>query len=111
MLIIDAGNVIKVTRGDTLTLTVNITKDDEPYTPVEGEQIRFALSRGYVGQRGYQLILTKNIPLDTLTFTIDAEETQALSETKYNYDIQITHTNGSVDTFISSSMIILEEVE
>ena len=111
MLFIDAGNVIKITRGDTLTLTVNMTKDNEPYVPITGEEVRFALSKGYVGQKGYQLILTKNIPLDTLTFTLDAEETQNLAEQKYNYDVQITHTDGTIDTFISSSMIMLAEVE
>lgn len=111
MLIIDAGNVIKITRGDTLTLTVDIAKDGEPYEPVEGDAVRFALSKGYVGQKGYQLILTRNIPLDTLTFTLDAETTQNLSEQKYNYDVQMTHSDGSVDTFISSTMVMLAEVE
>lgn len=111
MLYIDTGNVIKVTRGDTLTLTVAMTKDGETYTPQEGEEIRFALSIGYVGQRGYNLILTKDIPLSTLTFTLSAEETQNLYLPRYNYDIQITHLNGAVDTFISSTMVMLEEVE
>lgn len=111
MLIIEAGNVIKITRGDTLTLTVNISADGEAYEPVECDVVRFALSKGYVGQKGYQLILTKDIPLDTLTFTISAEETQNLTDQKYNYDVQITHADGSIDTFISSTMIMLAEVE
>lgn len=111
MLVIEAGNVIKITRGDTLTLTVDISKDGETYTPIEGDAVRFAVSKGYVGQKGYQLILTQNIPLDTLTFTIDAETTQGLTDQKYNYDVQMTHANGSVDTFISSALILLDEVE
>jgi hypothetical protein len=111
MLIIEYGNVIKITRGDTLTLTVNITKDGQSYTPVAGDTIRFALATGYVGQKGYNPILTKDIPIDTLTFTLSAEETQNLKEQKYNYDIQITHVDGCVDTFISSTMVMLAEVE
>ena len=110
MLIIE-GNIIKITRGDTLTLTVSMTKDGEAYIPVEGEVVRFALSKGYVGQNGYKLILTETIPNDTLTFTLDAEVTQALSEPAYNYDVQITHTDGTVDTFISSVMKMIDEVE
>lgn len=111
MLFIDNGNVIKITRGDTLTLTISMTKDGAEYVPVEGEQIRFALATGYAGQKNYNLIMTKDIPLDTLTFTLSSAETQALTNQKYNYDIQLTHTDGSVDTFISSQMVMLEEVE
>ena len=47
----------------------------------------------------------------TLTFTLTADETQNLAEQKYNYDVQITYADGSVDTFISSTMVMLEEVE
>ena len=111
MLSIDSGNVIKITRGDTLTLTVSMTKDGEAYTPVEGDEIRFALSLGYKGQKGYRPILTREIPTDSLTFSMTADETQNLSEQKYNYDVQITYADGSVDTFISSTMVMLEEVE
>ena len=111
MLFIDNGNVIRITRGDTLTLTVGMVKDGETYTPVEGDVIRFALSIGYKGQRGYMPILTREIPTDSLTFTLTAEETQNLTEQKYNYDVQITYADGSVDTFISSTMVMLEEVE
>ena len=56
-------------------------------------------------------ILTETIPNDTLTFTLGAEVTQALTEPKYNYDVQITHTDGTVDTFISSVMQMIDEVE
>lgn len=111
MLIIENGNVIKITRGDTLTLTVNLTKAEQPYTPIADDSIRFALAIGYVGQSGYRLILTKDIPIDTLTFTLSAEETQSLVYPKYNYDIQITHADGCVDTVISSTMVMLAEVE
>lgn len=110
MLIIE-GNIIKITRGDTLTLTVGMTRDGEAYTPTEGEVVRFALSKGYVGQKGYELVLTETIPNDTLTFTLGAEVTQALTEPKYNYDVQITHIDGTVDTFISSVMQMIDEVE
>lgn len=46
---IEAGNIIKVTRGDTLPLTATLTKGDGVYTPVSGDSIRFALSTGYKG--------------------------------------------------------------
>ena len=40
---------ISLTRGDTLYITVNITKDGEPYTPAETDVIRFAIASYNVG--------------------------------------------------------------
>lgn len=110
MLNIDANNNITLTRGDTLTLTVGLTKDGEAYTPEEGDVIRFALAKGYETDYGYELLLTKTIPNDTLTFTLTSEQTQ-LAYRAYNYDIQVTHSDGCVDTFISAKLTITGEVE
>lgn len=110
MLNIDGNNNITLTRGDTLTLTVALTKDGEAYTPEAGDVIRFALSKGYLGETGYEFKLDKVIPNDTLTFTLSASET-ALDYRSYNYDIQVTHPDGSVDTFISAKLTITGEVK
>lgn len=110
MLNIDGNNNIILTRGDTLTLTVELTKDGESYTPEEGDVIRFALSKGYLGEPGYEFKLDKTIPNDTLTFTLSSTET-ALDYRSYNYDIQVTHSDGCVDTFISAKLTITGEVK
>jgi hypothetical protein len=110
MLNIDGNNNITLTRGDTLTLTVALSKDGETYTPEEGDVIRFALSKGYMGEPGYEFKLDKTIPNDTLTFTLSATET-ALDYRSYNYDIQVTHEDGCVDTFISAKLTITGEVK
>ena len=110
MLSIDGNNNITLTRGDTLTLTVELTKDGETYTPEEGDVIRFALSKGYLGEPGYEFKLDKTIPNDTLTFTLSSTET-ALDYRSYNYDIQVTHSDGCVDTFISAKLTITGEVK
>lgn len=110
MLAIDQNNNIKLTRGDTMTLTVNLTKDNEPYIPDQNDVIRFAVSKGYKGDIGYKLKFTKVIPNDTLTFTCESRETD-LAYGTYNYDIEITHTDGAVDTFISAKLTITGEVE
>lgn len=111
MLQIDNQQNITLTHGDSLALTVALTKDGETYTPEEGDVIRFALSIGYVGDQGYKLILTKDIPADTLTFTLTAGETEALALRKYVYDIQITHGDGTVDTVILGRLTITGEAE
>ena len=110
MLSIDGNNNITLTRGDTLTLTVGLTKDGETYTPEQGDVIRFALSKGYETDFGYELLITEVIPNATLTFTLSSVQTQ-LPYSVYNYDIQITHSDGCVDTFISAKLTITGEVE
>lgn len=121
MLSIDANNNITLTRGDTLTLTVTLMHEVdpvppatqptiEPYVPEQGDEIRFAVSKGYKGAPGYELKLSKVIPNDTLTFTCSSQET-TLDYKTYNYDVEITHPDGCVDTFISAKLTITGEVE
>lgn len=110
MLNIDGNNNITLTRGDTLTLTVELTKDGETYTPEEGDVIRFAVSKGYLTEPGYEFKFDKVIPHDTLTFTCSSEET-SLDYRSYNYDIEVTHSDGCVDTFISAKLTITGEVK
>lgn len=121
MLSIDNNNNISLTRGDTLTLTVSLLHEVdpvppatqptiEPYTPVEGDVIRFAVSKGYKTEPGYELKLSKVIPHDTLTFTCSSTET-SLDYRTYNYDVEITHPDGCVDTFISAKLTITGEVK
>lgn len=121
MLFIDENNNITLTRGDTLTLTVALYQETapippeteptlEPYTPSEGDVIRFAVSTGYKGDKGYELKISKEIPHDTLTFTCSSTET-TLDEHNYNYDVEITREDGSVDTFIKGKLFIEGEVK
>lgn len=121
MLKIDNQQNITLTRGDTLTLTVALYHEVppvppateptvEPYVPEEGDVIRFAVSKGYKGEVSYELKTSKEIPHDTLTFTVAAADT-ALDYGDYYYDIEITHTDGCVDTFISGRLTITGEVK
>ena len=121
MLTIDGNNNITLTRGDTLTLTVTLLHEVdpvppateptiEPYVPEEGDVIRFAVSKGYKSEPGYELKFSKVIPHDTLTFTASSTET-ALEYKTYNYDVEITHADGCVDTFISGKLTIVGEAK
>ena len=105
------GNAIVLTQGDSLTLDVTLTKDNQPFTPSEGDSIRFALSKKYKGEYGYSLLLEKAVPIDSLEFTLTAVETEKLPIGVYNYDLELTYADGSVDTFISSTFEIVGEVE
>lgn len=110
MLKIDNNNAITLTRGDTLTITLTLKKNGQTYTPEQDDTIRFALSEGFLGETSYRLIKEVTIPNDTLTFTLSATDT-ALAYNSYNYDIQVTHGDGTVDTFISSTLTITGEVK
>ena len=101
---------ITMTRGDTLRLVLSINDaDGNIYTPVEGDYIRFALKKNYSDD---DPLIVKEIPYDTLELRLDPEDTKKLEQPyDYVYDIEITLTDGTVDTFISNARLsITEEV-
>lgn len=104
-----SGTTITLTRGDTFKATVSIVdKDGNPYEPVEGDRIRFAMNSNYQDQTP---ILVKDIPLDTMTLILNPEDTKRLDYGKYVYDMELTKASGEVDTFIAKATIkITEEV-
>lgn len=115
-------NNIQLTRGDSMTLDVGLytlvppvppatEPTREPYVVQPGDSIRFALSKGYVGEPGYELYIEKAIPNDSLRFTVLAEESKRLDYREYNYDIEITHADETVDTFISAKIKITGEAK
>ena len=104
------GNNITLTRGDSLTIQLSLTKDGETYTPSEGSSIRFAMKRKYTDP-DENVLLVKDIPIDTLVLEIEPEDTKPLTmKSKYVYDIQLTDETGRVDTFIKGIFTIGEEV-
>ena len=111
-----SGTTIKMTRGDTLNVQVSILKDGEPYTPQEGDKIRFALKRNKVrsDRSGYaddEPLILKEIPSDSLLLTLAPEDTKPLPFDTYVYDIEIKFKDGAVDTFIDKATFkITEEV-
>lgn len=105
------GDQITLTRGDTLLVTLIITDGRNAYTPMPGDVIRFAMSKKYKSKAGYELLLVRPIPTDTLVLELQPEDTATLNYGTYNYDIQITRSDGRVDTFISSTITLTEEVE
>lgn len=120
MLKIDDNMNIELTRGDTLTLTVALFREVPPvppatqpslvpYVPDENDELRFAVSKGYKGDTDYELQFKAEIPHD-LTFTVGPEKT-TLDYYTYNYDVEITFEDGTVDTVISGSLKITGEAD
>lgn len=105
-----SGNDITLTRGDSLFLQLSLTKNGQAYTPAEGSSIRFAMKAKY-SDPDTAVVLQKNVPIDALLLEIKPEDTKELQMKKtYVYDIQLTDENDKVDTFISGTFTIGEEV-
>lgn len=98
---------ISMTRGDTFNATVAIyTSNGTPYTPEEGDVVRFAAKTDYSDS---EPVILKVIPNDTLQLHLDPADTKELEFGKYVYDIELTYANGDVDTFIAKKSLVLTE--
>lgn len=101
---------ITLTRGDTLIVQLSLTKNNEPYVPVAGSSIRFAMKKKYTDP-DTDVVLIKDISIDTLLLEIDPEDTKSLPmKSKYVYDIQLTDEDDHIDTFIKGTFTLSEEV-
>lgn len=101
------GTTISLTRGDTCIVQIVVKDDkDADYVPTAGDNIRFACKKTYNDD---EVLIMKDIPTDTLILKIDPEDTKDLVFGDYVYDIQLTKANGDVDTFITTSKLILTQ--
>lgn len=105
-----SNTTISLTRGDTFVAQISITDSDgNPYTPSEGDSVRFAMKASYTDPKP---LLVKDIPIDTLKLILEPADTKDFAFGKYVYDIQLTKATGEVDTFITKAIIkITEEVD
>lgn len=92
-------NVITITHGDTLDTDLMLThkSDGSEYIPSESDRIRFAIKKRYEDPE--PLILAE-IPTSTLNLLVEASEMKKLEPGEYYYDVEVTLTNGHVDTVI-----------
>jgi hypothetical protein len=107
------NNTITMVRGDTAKITLSIfLKDGTEYEVKSGDIIRFAAKKRYTDVNP---VIEKIVDNETLLLQLDPEDTKPLgmgeNKGKYVYDIQITQEDGSVDTFIRGTLLLLEEVE
>ena len=104
------GTTITLTRGDTGAVMFEIlAADGGAYTPREGDRVRFAAKKSVTDEAP---CILKGIPTDTMTLTLEPEDTKALEPDAYVYDVQITFAGGEVATFVPKSRLnIAEEVD
>lgn len=110
MLII-TGNDIKLTKGDSMAVELELEKSGETYTPQPGDTLRFAVSTGYKGEIGYALQFSKPISTGDLLIRLAPEDTETLAYKRYHYDVEMTYASGEVDTCLSGEFELTGECE
>ena len=106
------GKTITLTRGDTLKTVVNMVRPDpmlppdkwEKVYPGESDVVTFRASASWVAEAP---VIEKEIPHDTMTLTLDPEDTADLDYGRYVFDVAITYANGDEDTFITEGTLVL----
>lgn len=102
-------NHIELVRGDSEIFEVEIAINGEVYTPVTGDEVRFAMRKDISRNSP---VLVKEVPIDTMQLTFEPEDTKNLAFGRYRYDMQITFADGSVKTFVKDAPFDLtREVE
>ena len=99
------GNSIQLTRGDSATLTVNLTNaDGTPYELVAGDVLEFTAKKDASDPEA-----AISLTASDGTFTFAPSDTDGLEFGAYRYDIQLTH-GSEVYTPIVSTFTLTEEV-
>lgn len=99
---------IALTRGDYFAATIGMTKDDVEYRPAQGS-LRIAVKKRYKDP-DTEVLINKQIPLDTFLLELESEDTKSLNYGDYDYDIEYTDAQGHPDTFIEGKLTLTKEV-
>lgn len=106
MLIIDNHNCIKLTRGDTACLDVELKNDDELYIMSDGDKLKFT-AKEKIGATESVISLESS----TNQIHISPEDTKLLKYKNYVYEIELITASGEIYTVVPNSMLkICEEV-
>lgn len=102
------GTTITMTRGDTLRVKISIKKQDgEVYTPTSSDSITFTAKKNYATD---EIVIQKDIDPLMMLLQLDPEDTKDLKmPSQYVYDIQLTTSDGTVDTFIAKATLKISE--
>lgn len=101
------GTTITLTRGDTETLTVNVTDvDGNPYELGEGEYIEFVAKST---ADAADTLIRKTTTDGTISF--ERADTWELAKGKYPYNIRVENGTSSYHTIIEGKLVIAEVVD
>lgn len=98
------GNNIEMTRGDTLHAVINMR---DPLGVISYPETGDVVTFNAMLTRDGEAVITKTIPHDTMTLTLDSEDTEDLAYGRYIFTVKIVRTGGDVDTFIDDGTLTL----
>lgn len=102
------GNTIRMTRGDTVYLTVPITTASGEEYIVQSDDVLTLSVKKAISDPEY--IFQKSVT-GANAFHIAPEDTAGIEYGAYLYDIQLNKSNGDVYTIIDvSTLVIMSEV-
>jgi hypothetical protein len=91
-------NTITMPRGDTLHAVFSAVRaDDTMWSPAAGDVIKFYIK---AKPSSDTVLVEKTIPHDTMTLTLDPEDTIELDVGRYCWGIVVTTAGGDIDTVI-----------
>lgn len=107
MLKVKSNGVINMSRGDTISLDVNIVDaDGNDYELKEDEELYFSV-KAKSTDKNYAIPPKK---LDGKTLHLASEDTYDLDFGNYLYDIQLRKADGRCNTIIKPTQLVIEEV-
>lgn len=102
-------NVIRITRGDSLTVTITLTDSDGfPYEPVEGDTVLFTVKKS---AKADTVLIQKQIDINTLVLDLVESDTENLAFGEYKYEVEvITEADDHYTVIKNAPFIITEEL-
>ena len=100
-------NVIRITRGDSLTVNVTLTDNDGyPYEPVVGDEIWFTVKKSAMAS---DVLIRKSIDIETLELDLVESDTENLAFGEYRYEVEVICESGDHYTVIKNAPFIITE--
>ena len=97
------GTTIRMTRGDTVYLTVPLTSTTEAYEMSSSDTLTLSVKKS---ERDTEYLFQK-VLTGSNAFHIEPADTAALAFGKYKYDVQLNTSDGDVYTVIPPSVFEL----
>lgn len=103
------NNSITLTRGNSMIAVIDLqTEAGEAWVPQEGDTVKFALKSKRLNVQKTEFLDTepliqKDISISDMTLRLAPNDTKSLGFGSYVYDIEVTFSDGYVDTPINNA--------
>ena len=98
---------IWLTKGDTMIVSVTLALSRAvEYVPDAEDVVKFVMKRRH---RDTEAVIEQEVDLSTMLLTVDADDTDDLRSGDYPYYLELTAADGTVDTFLSGTLHLMEK--